>query len=109
MLSAVFAGGVEIKSGLAHLRHERHEVVAVRVLDRHELDFPFRNWTRFKGLEGEKGRLMEPALIRRAYKENFERHKRALEAGCLALGFELLSFVTDRPILEALRRFIMRR
>jgi hypothetical protein len=84
-------------------------VVAVRILDRHELDFPFRNWTRFKGLEGERGRLVEPALIRRGYKENFQKHKKEIEAGCLALGVELLEFVTDRAILEALRRFMMRR
>src|SRR5438105_2755932 len=74
MLSDLFAGGEEIKSGLAHLRHERHEVVVVRVLDRHELEFPFRNWVRFRGLEGEKGKLVEPALMRKTYKENFERH-----------------------------------
>ena len=109
ILSDFFADADEIRSGLAHLRHERHEVVAVRVLDRHELDFPFRNWTRFKGLEGEGGRLMEPALVRRAYKENFQRHKKAMEAACLALGVEMLEFVTDRTILEALRRFMMRR
>jgi uncharacterized protein (DUF58 family) len=109
ILSDFFANADEIRSGLAHLRHERHEVVAVRILDRHELDFPFRNWTRFKGLEGERGRLIEPALVRRSYKDNFERHKKGLEAACLALGVELLSFVTDRPLLEALRRFMMRR
>jgi hypothetical protein len=60
-------------------------------------------------LEGERGKLVEPALIRRSYKENFQRHKKEIEAGCLALGVELLEFVTDRPILEALRRFMMRR
>jgi uncharacterized protein (DUF58 family) len=109
ILSDFFSQSDEIRSGLAHLRHERHEVVAVRILDRHELDFPFRNWTRFKGLEGERGRLVEPALIRRGYKENFQKHKKEIEAGCLALGVELLEFVTDRAILEALRRFMIRR
>ncbi len=109
ILSDFFADADEIRSGLAHLRHERHEVVAVRVLDRHELDFPFRNWTRFRGLEGERGRMIEPALARRSYKENFERHRKALEGACLALRVGLLSFVTDRPIVEGLRRFMMRR
>src|SRR2546423_15139875 len=107
ILSDFFAGADEIRSGLAHLRHERHEVVAVRILDRHELDFPFRNWTRFKGLEGERGRLVEPARIRQAYKENFGRHKKEIEPGWLALGVELLEVVTDRPILEGLRRFMV--
>src|SRR5688572_29687350 len=96
ILSDFFAKSEEIRSGLAHLRHERHEVVAVQVLDRHELDFPFRNWTRFRGLEGERGRLVEPALARRAYKENFERHRKGLEAACLALRVDRLSLVTDR-------------
>src|SRR5258706_152217 len=62
VLSDFFDSVEKIKSGLAHLRHERHEVVAVQVLDRHELEFPFRNWVRFRGLEGERGRLVEPAM-----------------------------------------------
>src|SRR6267142_3932460 len=36
VLSDFFAHGDEIRSGLAHLRHERPEGVAVRILDRHE-------------------------------------------------------------------------
>src|SRR5204862_4688006 len=88
ILSDFFAGEDAIRSGLAHLTHERHEVVAVRILDRHELDFPFRNWTRFRGLEGERGRLVEPALSRKSYKENFARHKKGMEAACLAVGGE---------------------
>jgi uncharacterized protein (DUF58 family) len=109
ILSDFFAASDELRAGLAHLRHERHEVVAVRVLDRNELEFPFRNWTRFRGMEGERGRLVEPALARRAYKENFERHRREMEAACLALRVDLIQLVTDRGILEAIRRFMMRR
>src|SRR5207247_9935 len=66
ILSDFFADGDEIRSGLAHLRHERHEVVAVRVLDGHELDFRVRNRDRFSGWEGEGGRLIERAVLMRA-------------------------------------------
>src|SRR5215207_7814424 len=33
----------EFREGLAHLRHDRHEVIALRVLDRDEIEFPFRS------------------------------------------------------------------
>jgi uncharacterized protein (DUF58 family) len=69
----------EFREGLAHLRHDRHEVIALRVLDRDEIEFPFRNWTRFRGLEGERASLCEPSLVRKRYMENQRRDGRELD------------------------------
>lgn len=93
-----------IREGLARLRHQRHEVMCIRVLHRDEQEFPFRNWSRFYGLEGEPAYLCEPALVRRTYRDNFERHRQLLEAACRAFGADLHTFTTDRPVIEALTR-----
>ncbi len=97
------------REGLAHLRHDRHEVIALRVLDRDEIDFPFRNWTRFRGLEGERASLCEPSLVRSAYQENQKRHARDLEEACRGMRAEMTTFVTDKPLAESLIGFLHRR
>jgi len=97
------------REGVAHLRHDRHEVLALRVLDRDEIDFPFRNWTRFRGLEGERPSLCEPSLVRQTYRENQARHARQLEEAGRALRAELRTFVTDKSLTEALPAFLHHR
>ena len=51
MLSDCFDELDDILAGLKHLRHKRHEVVIMQVLDPAELDFPFQEATLFRGME----------------------------------------------------------
>ena len=44
-----------LRLGLGRLRHDRHEIIALRVIHPDEIEFPFRNWTHFRGLEHESG------------------------------------------------------
>lgn len=98
-----------LADGVARLKHDRHELICLRVLDRDEVEFPFRRWSRFSGLEGETPRLCEPALARQAYLENFRRHRQELADQCHALHAELHEFVTDRPLGDALPLFLRSR
>jgi hypothetical protein len=98
-----------IGEGLAHFGHDRHELIALRVLDRDEIDFPFKSWTRLRGMEGEKPHLCEPAIMRGIYLDNFRRHQKELEDRCRAAKTEFALFVTDRPLLESTTRFLHRR
>ncbi len=109
VVSDFFVGVEELRGGLAHLRHDRHEVIAIQVVDRDEEEFPFRSWCRFRGLEGERARLLEPAMMGKMYRENFRRHRRELREACVTLGVEYHGFVTDRGLLEAIRSFLARR
>ena len=47
-------------AGLKHLRHRRHEVILMHVLDPAEVDFPFEQLTLFRGLEELADVLVEP-------------------------------------------------
>ena len=98
-----------LRQGLARLRHDRHETILLQVLDRDEIEFPFRTWSRFRGLEGERAQLQEPAVIRRMYLDRFRKHRRSLEDTCRVLGAEFYSFVTERPIIDAVTSFLHRR
>jgi uncharacterized protein (DUF58 family) len=108
-VSDFFSPVTTLREGLARLRHDRHEIILLQVLDRDEIEFPFKTWARFRGLEGEKPQLEEPAMIRRAYLENFRKHRRGLEELCRATGAEFYAFITDRPMIDAVTAFLHRR
>src|SRR5438270_560032 len=74
-----YAPAKSIRQGLARLRHDRHEVIAMRILDANEIQFPFRRWARFRGTEGEASILTETGLARQTYQRNFRKHQRELE------------------------------
>jgi uncharacterized protein (DUF58 family) len=109
IISDVFSPIASVREGLAHLRHDRHEVIVLRILDIDELEFPFRNWSKFRGLEGEKPHLCESALVRKIYIENFRRHKKELEDGCRSLRAQFHTFTTDKPLIDSLTAFLHRR
>lgn len=109
VLSDFFIPVEQIRSGLAHLRHDRHELIAMQIVDRDEVEFPFRTWCRFRGLEGERPQLCEPSVMRQMYLDNFRRHRRALREACLAMHVDYHPFTTDKPVLDAVRLFLSRR
>ncbi|HEY7116885.1 MAG TPA: DUF58 domain-containing protein [Tepidisphaeraceae bacterium] len=109
VISDFMVPAAQFKEGLAHLRHDRHEVIALRVLDRDEIEFPFRRWTRFRGLEGERASLCEPSLVRKGYVANQRRHARELDEACRALRAECRTFVTDKSLADSLAAFLHHR
>jgi uncharacterized protein (DUF58 family) len=109
VLSDLFAPAKSIRQGLARLRHDRHEVIAMRILDVNEIEFPFRRWARFRGMEGEAPVLTETALIRQTYHRNFQQHQRELEESFHLLRGEFATFTTDKPLIDTLTSFLQRR
>jgi uncharacterized protein (DUF58 family) len=108
-ISDCFAPVSALREGLARLRHDRHETILLQVLDRNEMEFPFKKWLRFRGLEGERPVLLEPAFVRRRYLDNFRAHRRGLEEACRGVGAEFYSFVTDKPLIDSVTAFLQRR
>jgi uncharacterized protein (DUF58 family) len=106
VISDFFSPVERFREGMAHLKHDRHEIIALRILDRDEIEFPFRRWSRFRGLEGEQAQMCEPALARKTYLEKFARHKDELEGQCQALHVEMHEFPTDVPLADGLGRFL---
>ena len=106
VLSDFFAPVATLREGLARMRHDRHEMVLLQVLDRDEIEFPFRRWSRFRGLEGERPEMCEPALVRKTYLENFRTHRHHLEETARTLGAGFHSFVTDKPVIESITSFV---
>lgn len=99
-----------LTSALAHFRSARHEVLVFHILDRDEVEFPFREWTRFESLEqAEAFRMVDPAQFREAYLANLKRFQEELVAGCRKHRVDLVPMVTDQPYADALSQYLTRR
>jgi uncharacterized protein (DUF58 family) len=109
VLSDFFASIDRIRSGIARLRHAGHEVIAMQVLDPDELEFPFRGFARFRGLENERPALRDTALLRQVYLENLRQHQQQLEQLCRTAGVELTRIEIDRAMDDVLISFLRRR
>jgi len=95
--------------GLEHLRHRRHEVIVFHVLDPAELEFPFHDTTRFRGLEQWPSVVSEPRALRQAYLEHFQEYLRQVERGCRRHRIDYVLARTDRPLELVLSTYLASR
>jgi hypothetical protein len=110
ILSDCFGDVKNLISALAHFRHARHEILLFQILDRDEVEFPFKQWTKFDSLEqAEHHQLIEPAQFRAAYLENLAKFQKELTDGCHRHRIDLVQMITDRPYAEALAAYLTRR
>jgi len=109
VLSDLFDDVSSILAGLKHLRHRRHDVVVMQVLDPAELDFPFESAMRFDGLEGLSELRAEPAAVRTAYLEEFGKYLRQLRRGCREQGVDYILLRSDQPLGVVLAAYLSAR
>jgi uncharacterized protein (DUF58 family) len=110
VVSDCFGDVDELIKALAHFRHAKHEMIIFQIWDPDELDFPFRQWTRFQSLEvADHRRLVDPAQLRRAYLDNLQRFREQLTAGCYRHRIDLVPMTTDRPYADALASYLAMR
>ncbi len=109
VLSDLFDRVPDVLAGLRHLRHRRHEVVVLHVLDPAELEFPFRQTTLFRGLEQLPDVLAEPAALRRAYLRQFGEFLHEIKQGCRERQIDYVPIRTDQPIDVALSGYLTSR
>jgi len=109
VLSDMFDDVEGMVAGLKHFRHRRHEVILFHVLDPAELEFPFEQATRFRGLEGWPDVVVEPRALRRAYLDQFARYRRRLQEGCRAAQIDYVEMRTDRSLELALTSYLASR
>lgn len=109
ILSDLFDDPESLLAGLKHFRHRRHDVIVMHVLDPAELEFPFQQPTLFKGLEQLGELLVDPARLRKAYKQEFDEFQKAIAAGCRSQGADYVLMRTDRPLDAALTAYLHRR
>ncbi len=109
VLSDFFDEPEDILAGLKHLRHKRHEVVVMQVMDRAELEFPFTEATLFRGLEQLPELLTDPRSLRQGYLDQVGTFVRELELGCRFQNIDFVQLRTDQSLGLALTGYLAHR
>ena len=107
VLSDCFGEVAPMMKAFAHLRHRGHEIVVFQIWDRDELDFPFKQWTRFENLEvANDHHMIDPATLRKSYLERLEEFRNELKLGCQRNKVDLVPLITDESYSAALSKYL---
>ena len=109
LISDLFDDPKQIERGLRHLKHRRHDVSVLQLVDPAEQDFPFEGPTLFRGLEGFPDQFSEPLALRNAYRKEFDGFVKGVGSVCRKLGFDHTLVRTDQTMDIALSSFLQRR
>jgi len=97
---------------LAELRRAArmgHDVAVFQVITRAEMEFPYRTDIEFLDLESSRGVITNAREIRTAYKDAFAAFVEGWRARTRAEGIDYTLLITDMPLDDALRGFLLRR
>jgi uncharacterized protein (DUF58 family) len=107
LISDFFDDPAALLQSIGVLRKKGHEVIALQLWDRDEIDFPFGNWARFENLENDDDfLLLDPATVRQRYLEVQKIFAEQLKDGFRKHQVDYLSFLTDESHSAALRSYL---
>jgi uncharacterized protein (DUF58 family) len=96
----------EVVKGLKQLRSRGSEVIVFQLLDRDELEFPFKEPTLFKDMEEDLRLLADPQAIRSAYLETIQSLMDGYRQACFAHHIDYALFDTSVGLDRALVRYL---
>ncbi len=106
IFSDLFDDLASLELGLKHLKHRRHDVLVLQVIDPAEREFDFKDLTLFKGLESFAPQLVDTRAIRTAYCEEFQRFLSETATLCRDLRIDHALVPTDEPLDRTLRTLL---
>ncbi len=107
LISDFFDDPTTLLQSIGVLRKKGHEVIALQLWDRDEIDFPFGNWARFENLENDDDfLLLDPATVRQRYLEVQKIFAEQLKDGFRKHQVDYLSLPTDESHSAALRSYL---
>jgi hypothetical protein len=109
VLSDLFDDVADLIGGLKHMRHNRHEVVLLHILDRAELGFPFQEAILFRGLEQSADLLTDPRSVRGSYIHEMEGFVTELRRSCSSQNIDYVQLITDSNLGVALSSYLSHR
>ncbi len=110
IISDCFGEVKDTIQALAQFRHSKHEILVFQIMDKDEVEFPFKQWTRFESAEQEdEFRMIDPAHFRAVYLENLRKFQKELTDGCNRHRIDFTTMTTDRPYADALAHYLTRR
>jgi len=109
ILSDLMDDPKDVMRALMHFRFKRHEVILFHILDRWELEFPFRRMADFVDMETGERLLVEPRFVRDEYRRLIGEFVDQYKRDCAAGQIEYVSTDTSTPYDFMLSAFLARR
>ncbi len=98
-----------ISSALKHFRHQRHDVLAIQVVDPREVDFNFGWAANFRDLESQEELVTQPLHIQQAYQSAMTDFVQQLKRECHSMNIDFLQINTITPFDRALTEYLVKR
>jgi uncharacterized protein (DUF58 family) len=97
--------------GLDLLRHDQFDVILFGILTQQELDLAGMNDLRLLMVDAETHQRVgtDIGAVRRQYSQLMAEHLAQLSRACAARNIDYNLLTTDQPVIEALRRYLVRR
>lgn len=99
----------EIISGLQHFRHHKHEVVVFHILDDQELNFQYKQKTRFVDMETGEEIITHPWEIKKLYKDKINKMKNYFIGKCRSAFIDYFPINTSTNYEQALFAYLVKR
>jgi len=109
IISDCFDDITKLQAAFAHVRRRKHDVIVYQVLDKAELEFPFRELGNFEDLESGTRLITNPKAVRQAYQEALGEYLKQLRSVCAGLDVDYNLVTTDQPLGPFIQQHLHRR
>lgn len=109
LISDLYDGADAVERALHHFRHRRHEVIVFHVLDKAEVEFPFREVATFVDMETGERLQIDPAYVRDEYRRQVEVFVERFRKICADCRIDYVRTDTSVPYDFMLSRYLAKR
>ncbi len=109
LISDLYDEPEAIDRALYHFRHRNHEVIVFHVLDKAEIEFPFKKMTTFLDMETGERMEIDPAYIRDEYRRQVQEFIKRCQEVCSRSRVDYVLTDTSVPYDFMLSRYLVKR
>ncbi|MFI5459324.1 MAG: DUF58 domain-containing protein [Isosphaerales bacterium] len=109
LISDLYDDPEAIATALHHFRHKRHELIVFQVLDRAEIEFPYRDTASFLDMETGETVQVDPSYVRDDYRQRIAEFIDRCRKLCADCQIDHVLMDTSEPYERALSRYLERR
>jgi uncharacterized protein (DUF58 family) len=109
LISDLFDDSGAVEPALHHFRHKRHEILVFHVLDKAELDFPFREVATFVDMETGERLQLDPRYVRDDYRRRMDEFVEGTQRVCADCQIDYVRADTSVPYDFLLSRYLEKR
>jgi uncharacterized protein (DUF58 family) len=109
LISDLYDKPEDVIRSLHHFRHRRHEVIVFQVMDKAEIEFPFRDVISFYDLETNERLQIDPAYVRDEYRKQMRGFLDGYRKACAESQIDYVLAETTTPYDFMLSRYVAKR